>query len=83
MFYTESTGQSADYETVDTELELMDSVSKQCVTIPIVDNIQIETGEESFFVTLGIMGSTPERVILEKNVAEVTIVDNDGKPHLF
>ena len=58
-------------------------MSKNCVTITIIDNLQTENPEESFFVTLEIiMGSTPERVILERNVAEVIVVDNDGKPLL-
>ena len=58
-------------------------MSKDCVTIPIIDNLQTENPEESFFVTLEkIMDITPEGVILERNKAEVIIVDNDGKPLL-
>ena len=58
-------------------------MSKDCVTITIIDNLQIENSVESFFVTLeGIVGSTPEGVILGRNVAEVIIIDNDGKPLL-
>ena len=58
-------------------------MSKDCVTIAIIDNLQTENPEESFFVTLEtITGSTPEGVILGRNVAEVIIVDNDGKPLL-
>ena len=56
-------------------------MSKQCITIPIIDNLQTENPLESFFVTLErIIGSTPEGVILERNVAEVIVIDNDGKP---
>ena len=58
-------------------------MSKDCVTITIIDNLQTENPEESLFVTLErIVGSTPEGVMLERNVAEVIIVDNEGKPLL-
>ena len=64
-------------------MEFSASVSKDCVSITILDNLQTENPVESFFVTLEtIMGSTLEGVILEGNVAEVIIVDNDGKPLL-
>ena len=69
---------------MDTVLEFMDSVSKQCITITIIDNLQTENPEESFFVSLErMMGSTLEGVILERNVAEVIVIDNDGKLLLY
>ena len=50
------------------------------MTINIIDNIQVERLEESFYVTLERLPNTPDGVILRRNRAEVIIVDDDGKP---
>ena len=50
------------------------------MTINIIDNIQVEHLEESFYVTLERVANMPDGVILTRNEAEVIIVDDDGKP---
>ena len=67
---------------VETNLIFSSSVNKACITIDILDNIQVEHLEESFHVTLERLPNTPDRVILRRNKAEVIIVDDDGKPLL-
>ena len=55
-------------------------MSKECITITIIDNLQTENPEESFFVTLEKTEGTPLGVILDKTMAEIIIIDNNGKP---
>ena len=78
--YSEATGLSADYVSTETNLIFSSSINKACITIDILDNIQVEHLEEYFYVTLERVANTPGGVILTGNMAEVIIVDNDGKP---
>ena len=78
--YSEATGLSADYVSAETNLIFSSSINKACMTINIIDNIQVEHLEESFYVTLEQAANTPGGIILTHNMAEVIIVDNDGKP---
>ncbi|CAI8041944.1 Extracellular matrix protein FRAS1, partial [Geodia barretti] len=75
----EATGLSADYVSAETNLIFSSSVNKACMTINILDNIQVEHLEESFYVTLEQVANTPGGVILTRNIAEVIIVDNDDE----
>ena len=50
--------------------------------VPIIDNVQMEQPEESFFVTLTNTDDTPDRVVLTRHNAEVIIKDDDGKIYL-
>ncbi|CAI8026694.1 FRAS1-related extracellular matrix protein 2 [Geodia barretti] len=73
----EATGLSADYVSTETNLIFSSSINKACITIDILDNIQVEHLEEYFYVTLERVANTPGGVILTGNMAEVIIVDND------
>ena len=64
----------------ETNLIFSSSVNKACITINIIDNIQVERLEESFYVTLERLPNTPDGVILRRNRAAVIIADDDGKP---
>ena len=64
----------------ETNLIFSSSVNKACITIDILDNIQVEHLEESFYVTLERLPNTPDGVMLRRDEAEVIIVDDDSKP---
>ena len=80
ILYSEPTGPSADYVSAETNLIFSSSVNKACMTIDILDNMQVEHLEESFHVTLERLAITPDGVILRRDEAEVIIVDDDSKP---
>ncbi|CAI8008331.1 hypothetical protein GBAR_LOCUS5720 [Geodia barretti] len=73
----EATGLSADFVSAETNLIFSSSVNKACITIDILDNIQVEHLEESFYVTLERLPNTPDGVMLRRDEAEVIIVDDD------
>ena len=65
------------YEAVTTNLTFNDPIPSQVVTIPILDDLVVES-DKSFNVTLAIFDTA---ATLRFQTTSVTIRDNDGKLH--
>ena len=74
-----STDDGSDYDTVTTFMRFTPTDVKPCVRINITDDVQVEQTYESFLVSLQTTESTPDGIELSRPIAELAIVDNDGK----
>ena len=72
-------GPSADYIPVNRTVMFGPNTVRGCIMVPIIDNVQTEQPEESFDVTLTRTEDTPDRVVLTRHEAEVTIEDDDSE----
>ena len=73
-------GPSADYIPVTNHyLRFTPTRSRDCATIRILDDVQVEQPQESFYVSIEEADNTPERVILASTEAEVVISDDDSE----
>ena len=72
-----------DYVLFSTNLMLTPSEARQCATIHIIDDLQIEYPEESFSVALSKADNLPDRVLLSQQITEMVIYDNDRKQLKF
>lgn len=67
-----------DYDATASQLAFSASESRACMEIPITDDI-ISEPMEHFAVSLTFPGLLPEGTAVMPDLANITIVDNDGK----
>lgn len=60
-------------------LNFTNTSTDQNVSLTIIDDQLLESDEEEFVVTLKRADQTDDRVILEPDLATVTILDNDSE----